>query len=151
VPAVIEGHTVAFDVPFAALGDDGSMDVDMVLGDFSSPTDWAADVGHGTIVPFTDVPWLSESPASGTLAPGASQDIAVTVDTTGLQPGVYDAILAILSNSARQPSLRVPVHLVVPAYQQAVNNGGPAYTDRAGDVWAADRAYTAGSYGYVQK
>src|SRR6185295_10044307 len=151
VPVLIEGHTLTFDVPFAALNDDGQIDIAMVLGDFFAPTDWAPDVGHGTIVPFIDVPWLTESPTSGVLAPGASQSIAVTVDTASLQPGVYDAIVLIQSNSAQQPSLAVPVHLVVPSYDQTVNNGGAAYTDQAGDVWAADKAYSAGSWGYVNQ
>ncbi|HEV8627572.1 MAG TPA: carboxypeptidase regulatory-like domain-containing protein, partial [Acidimicrobiia bacterium] len=98
---------------------------------------------------FQDVPWLSEAPTSGTLAPGRSQAIDVTVDTTGLAPGVYGANLFVLSNSARQPQLRVPVTLIVPAYYQGVNAGGGDYTDRAGDLWAADRQYAAGSYGYT--
>jgi hypothetical protein len=98
---------------------------------------------------FTDVPWLSESPASGNLAPGASQQIAVTVDTTGLAPGVYNASLFINTNSGREPVLRVPVSLIVPAYFQGVNSGGPAYTDLSGDAWAADKAYAAGSWGYM--
>lgn len=99
----------------------------------------------------TDVPWLSENPISGTLAPGATQAIEVRVDTTGLAPGVYHANLSIRSNSARQPTLRVPVNLIVPAYRQGGNAGGRAYTDRAGDPWAADQQYTAGSWGYVNQ
>ena len=98
---------------------------------------------------FTDVPWLSENPSSGTLAAGGTQNIAVRVDTTGLAPGVYNASLFLNSNSGRNPVLRIPVNLIVPGYQQGVNTGGKAYTDRAGDLWAADRAYSAGSYGYV--
>lgn len=39
--------------------------------------------------------------------------------------------------------------LVVPAYRQGVDAGGPGHTDTAGDPWAADKAYAAGSYGYV--
>ena len=46
-----------------------------------------------------DVPWLSVTPSSGTLAPGGTQNIAVTVNTTGLTPGVYLAILFVQSNS----------------------------------------------------
>jgi subtilisin family serine protease len=149
VPVTIDGQTISFDVPYAAVADDGVMNTAMVLGDFSQPTDWAPDVGHGTLVPFTDVSWLSASPTSGTLAPDATQNIAVTVDTTGLEPGVYNASLVVRSNSTQSPTLYVPVHLVVPAYQQAVNNGGGAYTDGNGDTWAADRAYTAGSWGYI--
>jgi subtilisin family serine protease len=99
----------------------------------------------------TDVPWLTETPTSGTLAPGGSQPILVTVDATGLTPGVYHANLVIRSNSARQPSLRISVNLIVPAYQQAANAGGGAYTDLAGDIWAADKKYAAGSWGYVNR
>jgi subtilisin family serine protease len=99
---------------------------------------------------FSDVPWLSESPDHGTLAPNGTQPIDVTVNTTGMTPGVYNAILFIQSNSGRQPTLRIPVSLIVPAYRQGGNAGGSAYTDVAeGDPWAADKAYSAGSWGYV--
>jgi Malectin domain/Viral BACON domain len=98
---------------------------------------------------FVDVPWLSESPTGGTLAPGGTQQIQVTVNTAGLAPGVYTATLFILTNSGRMPTLTVPVQLIVPQYQQGVNAGGDAYTDVAEDPWAADRAYGPGSYGYV--
>jgi hypothetical protein len=99
---------------------------------------------------FSDVPWLSEDPTSGTVAPGGMQEIAVTVDTTGLEPGVYQATLFIQTNSGRQPTLNVPVRLIVPAYYTAANAGdGGAYTDLLGDTWAADQAYVAGSWGYM--
>ena len=52
---------------------------------------------------------------------------------------------------AREPVLRVPVSLVVTAYQQSANAGGSAYTDTLGDPWVADQAHTNGSWGYVQK
>lgn len=100
---------------------------------------------------FSDVSWLSATPDSGTLAAGAKQAIKVTIDTTGLTPGVYLASLYIRSNSGREPQLRVPVSVVVSAYQQAVNAGGKAYTDGMGDPWATDQAYTAGAWGFVQK
>jgi Malectin domain/Carboxypeptidase regulatory-like domain/Viral BACON domain len=100
---------------------------------------------------FADVPWLSETPTSGTLTPGAHQDVQVTVDTTGLATGVYDARLTFRTNSGRQPNVVVPVRLIVPAYQQAFNSGGGAYTSVSGDPWSADRAYTpANGSGYVQ-
>jgi subtilisin family serine protease len=99
---------------------------------------------------FTDVPWLSEDPSSGTLPIGGTQTIDVTVDTTGMTPGVYNAIMFVQSNSGRQPTLRVPVSLIVPAYRQGANAGGGAYADVAeGDPWVADQAYSAGSWGYV--
>jgi subtilisin family serine protease len=99
--------------------------------------------------PVVDVPWLSENPSSGTLAPGASQDITVTVDTTGLAPGFYRARIIIRSNDPRNPRLQVPVSLIVPAYRVGANAGGGNYVDTNGDTWLADRAFTAGSWGYL--
>ena len=120
---------------------------------------WMIDQSPNTVyliesgVPaFQDVPWLSETPTSGTLPfdPAHNvQPIQVTVDATGLTTGVYSATLFVQSNSGRQPSLRVPVTLIVPAYFQGVNAGGGAYTDLGGDPWAADQQYTAGSWGYT--
>ncbi len=98
---------------------------------------------------FVDVPWLSENPASGTLAPNHAQPIQVTVNTTGLAPGVYHATLFIRTNSGRVPTLPVTVTLIVPAYYQAVNAGDNAYTDHDGDTWSADQLYSAGSWGYT--
>ncbi|MGH8837320.1 MAG: carboxypeptidase regulatory-like domain-containing protein [Actinomycetes bacterium] len=95
-------------------------------------------------------PWLAVNPSSGTVAPGGSQAVDVTVDTTGLAPGVYTATLAVQSNSGRQPTVNVPVTLVVPAYYQAVNTGGSTYTDGNGDAWSPDQRYAAGSWGYTQ-
>ena len=72
VPAAIEGQSVCFDVPLDVFAPDhdGSMDVTMVVGDFFEPTDWAPDVGHGTIEPFRDAPWMAADPDAGTLEPG---------------------------------------------------------------------------------
>src|SRR5712692_10355461 len=99
---------------------------------------------------FQDVPWISESPTSGTLAAGASQNIGVTVNTTGLTPGVYNATLFVQSNSGRDPSLRVPVKLIVSAYEQGADAGATgAYVDLNGDTCAADQQYTPGGWGYT--
>jgi subtilisin family serine protease len=98
---------------------------------------------------FVDVPWLSENPTSGSVAVGGAQAIQVTVNTNGLAPGVYNAMLFIRTNSGRQPTLQVPINLVVPAYYQGVNAGGPAYTDVNGDAWSPDQAFAPGSWGYV--
>jgi hypothetical protein len=100
---------------------------------------------------FSDVPWLSENPTSGTIPVGGHTDVQVTVNTAGMSPGVYQAALTFRTNSGRQPTLSVPVRLIVPAYQQGFNSGGAAYTSVTGDPWSADRAYTpANGSGYVQ-
>ena len=99
---------------------------------------------------FVDLPWLSVTPSSGTVAPDGSLDLDVAVDTTGLASGVYGAMVVILTNDPDNPSFRVPVTLVVPAYQQGIDSGIGTYTDPAsGNFFAADQAYTAGGFGYV--
>jgi len=99
---------------------------------------------------FGDIPWLSVAPTSGTIKANKKKDLMVTVDTTGLEPGVYLGTIFVVTNSGRQPTLRVPVSLVVSDYLQAINSGGAAYTDKLQDVWQADKKYAADSYGYVE-
>jgi hypothetical protein len=100
---------------------------------------------------YNDVPWLTINPTKGQLNPGQQQALVATINSQGLEPGVYLAAIYILSNSDREPRIRIPLSLIVTQYQQAVEAGGTAYTDVLGDPWAADRAYTAGKWGYVQK
>ncbi|MFG2985957.1 S8 family serine peptidase [Streptomyces sp. NPDC048258] len=97
-----------------------------------------------------DAPWLAVAPASGDLPTGGKASLTLSVDTTGLAPGaVITAGLSITSASGRAPVLTVPVKLVVPRYQAAVDAGATgASTDALGDAWSPDRKYTAGSYGY---
>jgi subtilisin family serine protease len=100
---------------------------------------------------FTDVPWLSVTPQSGTLVPGAKQSLKVTIDTKGLTPGIYLASVFIQTTAGRGGTVRIPVSLVVSGYQQGVNAGGASYKDGSGDTWSTDKAFAAGSWGYVQK
>jgi hypothetical protein len=55
----------------------------------------------------------------------------------------------IQTNDPENRFFTVPVTLVVPAYRQGINAGGPAYMDLSGVPWAADQAWSAGSFGYV--
>lgn len=59
-----------------------------------------------------DCPWLSASPTAGTSPPGFSTPVDVSVDATGLTPGVYTCNLVIDSNDPDTP-LTVPVELTV--------------------------------------
>ena len=111
------------------------------------PLTWQLEERSGGTA--TDVPWLAATPTSGTAPPGGAQAIQVTVSAAGLAPGVHDAALVVRSNSGRQPELPVAVRLVVPAYQVGVNAGGGLHVDALGDTWLPDRAFTAGSYGYL--
>ncbi|HEY0606722.1 MAG TPA: carboxypeptidase regulatory-like domain-containing protein [Herpetosiphonaceae bacterium] len=96
--------------------------------------------------------WISATPTSGTLAPSASQNLTVSLNAAGLQPGVYNATLTVESNSGRQPTLPVAVKLIVPGYRQGVDAGSTSsYTDANGDAWAADKKFATGSWGYLYK
>ena len=68
----------------------------------------------------TDVPWLSVAPDSGTTVPGSSDDVTVTLDGTGLAPGVYSANLCVSSNDPANPLVIVPVEMTVEEAQYGV-------------------------------
>src|SRR5690606_30009569 len=57
--------------------------------------------------------WLSEEPVTGTVAAGSCEQVAVTLDATGMEAGSYTAGLAIQSNDADEPVVRVPVTMTV--------------------------------------
>jgi hypothetical protein len=103
-----------------------------------------------TLAEAGDISWLAATPTSGSLAPGASQVVAITLNSSGLLPEVYNATLLIGSNSGRRPSLPLPVRLIVPAYQQGLDAAGDAsHVDHAEDTWRPDQQFTAGGWGYV--
>jgi subtilisin family serine protease len=113
-PASIDGQTVLFDIPLEAIGGhDGAINTAMVVGDFFQPTDWAPDEGHGTIEPFTDLPWIVTEPGSGTVAPDGSQIAQVTLGGAGLAPGNYQALLVLVTNDPHAEQLPIAIDLTV--------------------------------------
>ncbi len=60
-----------------------------------------------------DIPWLSETPITGTVPPGECDTITVTFDSTGLTPGIYTGTLQIISNDPDDPIISLPVTLTV--------------------------------------
>ncbi|HEY9329640.1 MAG TPA: S8 family serine peptidase [Streptomyces sp.] len=95
--------------------------------------------------------WLKVAPASGTLGAGARQQVTLTFDTTAAKPGsVLTGTLVLTSESARTPTLSLPLKLVVPAYRKGVDVGADtASVDVLGDAWTQDQPYAEGSFGYV--
>jgi hypothetical protein len=57
--------------------------------------------------------WLTLDATSGTVAPGSSQPIAVTLNASGLALGDYTAELRIDSNAVGNASVSIPVRLTV--------------------------------------
>jgi hypothetical protein len=89
------------------------------IDSFGLPGNWliratgVAGGGGGDCSNPSDVPWLSESPASGTVAAGTSQDVTVTADASGLDPGSYSAVLCVTTNDPDHALVAVPVSLTV--------------------------------------
>lgn len=64
----------------------------------------------------TDVPWLSEDPLQGSVPPGGSETVTVTLDSAvpeASEAGRYCADLFVWSNDPGQPEVQVPVTLTV--------------------------------------
>lgn len=99
----------------------------------------------------TDLPWLSLSTTTGTLAPGESTSVKVSLTTEGHEPGAVGANILVKSNSGRQSKDYVPVTLTTTEYQVGVNAGGASVTDDAGFTWSQDQAHSTGSWGHQGK
>lgn len=83
--------------------------------------------------PSSDVPWLSVTPISGTLAAGANQDVQVTFDSTGLSDGDYHAFFCVESNDPDSAAIFVPITLTVelgamPTWDKEIFINGVPYT-----------------------
>ncbi|MBW4721505.1 hypothetical protein [Saccharothrix obliqua] len=61
----------------------------------------------------TDLPWLTTPASPAAIPPGTTGQVHVTVDATGLRPGVYNAALDLLTTGPRTPVIGVPIRLTV--------------------------------------
>ncbi|GII96509.1 carboxypeptidase regulatory-like domain-containing protein [Sinosporangium siamense] len=95
--------------------------------------------------------WLSIRPTNGQLAPGASANVTLTVNSSGLAPGEFRrGKLVVRAGSSLATAAEVAVTLAVPRHQVALDAGGTLQLiDPQGDTWNPDRAYTVGGHGYV--
>ena len=97
----------------------GNNDLIGTIDSFGLPGNWliratgvAGGMGADCSNP-ADVPWLSETPTGGTVASGSSQDVTVTADASGLDPGSYSAVLCVTTNDPDNGLVQVPVTLTV--------------------------------------
>jgi len=84
--------------------------------DYSTYTDEAARIiGQAAEFSNTNVnpDWLIFNELSGTVAPGGSNDLIITVNSEGLEGGVHETVININSNDPQTPVLIVPASLEV--------------------------------------
>ena len=99
----------------------------------------AAYVSDGlALLISAESPWLLVAPSSGTVNPGGSVDITVTMDASDLEEGTYTADIVINSNDPDEDPVVVPVTLTV-----ASSSFVPGDANGDGSVTAADLAYLA--------
>lgn len=60
-----------------------------------------------------DVAWLSLTPEAGDVAAGASQQVTITADATGLAAGDYSALVCVTTSDVAQPVIPITVALTV--------------------------------------
>ncbi|WP_300617342.1 DUF1566 domain-containing protein [Dokdonella sp.] len=71
------------------------------------------------------VPWLTVTPRSGQTLAGQSGTVQIGIDTTGMLPGRYGAVLCFVSDAANGP-VQVPVDLTVAGSTHRVSpDAGP--------------------------
>ncbi len=76
-------------------------------------------VDNGTVAPPSacdtpaNIQWLAVSPGSGSVSSGSSANETVTLDSTGMSSGTYDANLCVSSNDPTNPLIAVPVTMTV--------------------------------------
>ncbi|WP_405684401.1 S8 family serine peptidase [Streptomyces sp. NBC_00057] len=97
-----------------------------------------------------DAPWLTVSLTGGDLATGEKATGTLSVDPAGYAAGeVLTTTVRVNSDSGRTPVFTIPVKVVVPRYQAALQSGASsAAVDTLGDTWKPDQKYLAGSFGY---
>jgi subtilisin family serine protease len=115
---LVRVSTVAFEASIAA----GDMDSEtLTIGNAGSGTlEWSLDVASpGCALPA----WLDATPASGSLAAGASEEVDLALDTGTLPEGAYSTSLCIASNDAGVPLVEIGVNLEVEPNDRIFGNG----------------------------
>ncbi|MCH7496375.1 MAG: M6 family metalloprotease domain-containing protein [Candidatus Marinimicrobia bacterium] len=98
------------DGSYATVGIEDSLGVDGLQVSFNT-----GYVHNGLAIRLsTTPPWLTVAPGSGTVAPGGSQDVVVTFNSTGLVPGILQGHLTFDSNDPGNASTSLPVSLRIP-------------------------------------
>ena len=97
---------------------------------------------------FSDVPWLDVTPTEGVVETGEQANLTVSVDSTGLAPGMHRALVGIVTDDPDNGVMIVPVQLLVTRYQRFVNVGGGPLSLGDGTHYVGDRRFQQGGLGW---
>jgi hypothetical protein len=121
---------VVVPVTLRVLGPDLSVDPEWLQAEQAPDTQTTQDIRVANVAgdewvdwsisESPDLPWLDESPASGTLPPFEFEEVEITFDSTGLTPGEYTGDLLVASASPGCPVITVPVTLTVVSPDQVM-------------------------------
>ncbi len=76
-------------------------------------------VQDGLAISLGNAPnWLAVMPGGGSIEPGESEEITVSVDATSLLDGAYDALIQVGSNDPLNPAPLVPFHLTIAGFPE---------------------------------
>jgi hypothetical protein len=116
---------------------------------------WTVSQGSGDayliesgVPTFSDVPWLDVTPEDGVVEAGDRTPITVSVDSTGMTPGLHRAMVGIVTDDPEAGVALVRVQLLVTKYRRFVNAGGGAESFADGTSYVADRRLTEGGFGW---
>ena len=88
-------------------------------------------------------PWLSATPASGTVLPGTTQSLQVDVQSKCLLPGAYTGTLTFTANGAIDSSQEVNVSVVVQPHCGLITSTGfLGFTVVAGQTTLANQSFS---------
>ncbi|WP_154222430.1 S8 family serine peptidase [Marinicella rhabdoformis] len=85
----------------------------LIISDLTGDTDFDGLAFNAHTLKSCGASWLSVDTSSGVLSPGSDIDVTVTLDSTGMMPGVYEATLCIDSDDLDETRVAVPVTLTV--------------------------------------
>ena len=110
---------IGFDFPGGVAGSPPDLSQAGFVGlidDLGFPRNWIIrGLGSGGSACLTpeDVPWLTVSPASGSVAPGSSEEITVSLDMNGLGQGTFEARICVNTDDPLEPVFVLPLTVEV--------------------------------------
>jgi len=112
---VVAGEVASCNFTYSLPADTGLGEYTVIANVYDAEAALLNEATTTFAVTSTDCAWLSEAPISGAVAASGSDPVTVTIDTTGLSVGTYNAEIIIDSNDPDEASVTVPVTLHVGA------------------------------------